>query len=416
MATLRWIGNAAATTDVWTIAAPSGTIVSQTYSVTINGNSVSYTAGGSDTATIILAGLQTALAASQIPEFLELTPVALPAGGPYTSITLTQKVSGRPTTVSVSTSGAATFSISNTTVATGPNFFDNGKNWSTGSAPANSDTIVFDYGSVDCKYKLSTTLTGIVCSVEQGYSGKIGLPAVNAESSVRYNEYRTTALTLAGGTLTIKAPSCSRCNFAFGSNTATVNIQATGQRAESLVPVVLLTGGDGSSTLDISKGDVGVAFYRGTTATFATIRTTYVSSAKSDVKLVCGIGATLTTITKNGGTLTVNSAVTTLTQEVDGGTTTVTAGAITTLNVQGGTLIYNSTGTLGTLSVSGSSIVTFDQDSQPKTITNPIQVYGEKASISDNKKVVNSGTLSVTTNRATTINVSHGSGNVCTFT
>lgn len=57
--TKRWLGNAASVTDVWTITL-SGTVVSQTYSVTINGKSVTYTANGSSTVSIILQGLAAA--------------------------------------------------------------------------------------------------------------------------------------------------------------------------------------------------------------------------------------------------------------------------------------------------------------------------------------------------------------------
>jgi hypothetical protein len=108
--------------------------------------------------------------------------------------------------------------------------------------------------------------------------------------------------------------------------------------------------------------------------------------------------------------------VTTLTQGPAGGTLTVAAGAITTLKVQGGTAIYNSTGTLGTATVSNAGILDFNQDPRAKTVTNPIQVYGDVAKVQDDLKAVNSGVLSVTTNQTAKINVSHGSGSAMTFT
>src|SRR5262249_8993955 len=157
------------------------------------------------------------------------------------------------------------FTIANTTPATGPNDFKNSQNWSTGTAPANSDVLVFDNGTVPCKYGLSTTLTGLVISIELGYSGGIGLPNINNDGNTPYAEYRPTSLTISGGTLTVNATGVTRANFAFGANTSTVRVLNNGSRPDKYVPVVLLTGGNGSSELDISKGDVGVAFYQGTT-------------------------------------------------------------------------------------------------------------------------------------------------------
>jgi hypothetical protein len=193
-------------------------------------------------------------------------------------------------------------------------------------------------------------------------------------------------------------------------------VQATGSRLDKYTPPVLITGGNGSSQLDMTKGDVGIAFYQSETAQFPTILTSYSANAATDVALYCGPGATLGAITKNGGTLTVNSNVTTLTQGVSGGVTNVIAGAVTTLVADNGTVNYNSTGTLGTVTITGNAVLNFDSDPRAKTITNPILVYGNNASVSDNAKVVNSGTLSVTTNQTTYLNIAHGAGNVIVMT
>jgi len=412
----RWLGQAAAVFDLWTVSL-SGTVISQTYTMTINAKTITYTASGADTVNTILTALAAAwnaIAPAPAPEFQELTATPLPAGGPYTSMTLTQDVAGRPSTITVSTSGAATFSIANTTPATGPSFFDNAQNWVGGVAPVNSDYLIFDNGSVPCCYNINTSLTGITIDIEPGYSGTIGLPLINATGSTWYNEYRTTNLTLAGGTVIINGPSVRRVNLAFGANTANVRVLATGSRFDSYIPVVLLTGGNGSSELDITKGDVSPAFFTGTSATFPTIKTSFASSAKNDVTLTCGAGAVLTTITKNGGKLLVNSNVTTLTQGPAGGTTEIDAGAITTLNVQGGTVAYNSVGTLGTATVYGGGVLTFDGDPRAKTVTNPVNLTGPHTLI-DNQKVVNSGVLSFVS-AGVAPNVQHGISNTGSLT
>lgn len=410
MATNRWIGNAPATYDLWTISL-SGTVTSQTYSMTINGKSITYTAGGADSVAVILAALVSAWNASTIPEFTELSAAAATSS----TIVLTGDTAGTPSVVSVSASGAATFSIAHTRTATGPNDFSNPLNWSTGATPANSDTLVFDSGSIDCKYNLNTALTGVTLLVSEGYSGDIGLPLINSDSSTTYAEYRTAFLTLAGGTAIVNDSLIRRCNLAFGANTAAVRILNTGQRLDPSIPVVLIVGGNSSSELDVTKGDVGVAFYSGTTATFPLVTSSYRQQPASDVNVTLGNGCVLTTINKNGGAMTVSSDVTTVTQGTSGGILTINAGAVTTLNVQGGNCVYNSTGTVATINLSNGAMLDFNQDPRAKTVTNPINLYGDATSIKDDGRRVNSGTLSVTTIQTTKLNVSHGAGNVCTF-
>jgi len=390
---LRWIGNAAYVTDLWTISAPSGTIVSQTYNVTINGKSVSYTAGGSDTASFILQSLQGLLAAfnpAPPAEFQELTWALVGTAGSYTAITATQNTPGVPSTISVTTSGAATFSITNTTPANGPNFFTTAANWDLGTAPANSSVCYFDNGSIPCLYGLSTSLTGVTIVVNQGYSGLIGLPALNqtnTSTTGTYSEYRTQSLTLAGGTVTINSTSVQRCNIAFGAHLATVQIVATStQRLLSSVPIVLITGGNSSSVLTAVQGDIGVAFYENQTAQFATISTGYATNPNSDVVLYVGVGATLATVVKNGGSHEIHANVTTITSDFSGGTLTLKdAITVTTLNAYAGTVTVATSGTIGTINLYGTATLTFNAD--PRT-----HVFSSTAKIIDSAKTL--GTLS----------------------
>ena len=411
MATKRWLGSAYAVADLWVVSL-SGTVVSQTYSITINGKSIQYIAGASDTVSTILAELQAAWSSiSPAPpvEFTELTATALPSGGPYSSMTLTGNTLGKPSTISVSTSGGASFSIGHTTSATGPNDFSNGANWSGGSAPANGDTLVFDNGSIPCKYNLSTSLTGVTVSVEAAYSGQIGLPFINSDNTTSYAEYRSTSLTFAGGTVLVNSNGISRCNLAFGANTATVRVLNTGSRPDPNTPVCLITGGNSSSELDITKGDVGVAFYQGTTATLPTIKTGFTSNASSDVSLVIGVGATLTTVTKSGGYLSTRSSLTTLNHDVGGGTVDVfDSVGITTVNQYAGIVNYNTNGTIGTINAYGKAVVNFDADPRAIILTNPINVYAATVTINDSQKRVNSGTLSLNMNGCASVVYNHG--------
>ena len=411
MSTKRWLGNAASVTDLWTVNL-SGTVISQTYTITINGKSITYIAGGSDTVAIICAALVAAWRVSTIPEFAELTAAGIGSAGSFTGITATQNVSGRPSIITAATGGGATFGITNTTAATGPNDFTNAQNWSTGTAPANSDTLVFDNGSIACCYNINSSLTGVTVYVNPGYSGTIGLPYINSNGSVTYSEYRTTALTLAGGTAVINAPNCQQCNLAFGANTTTVRVLATGSRLTSTIPVVLITGGNGSSALDVTKGDVGVAYYLGQTATFPTVSTGYSTSPPTDANVVLGAGCTLTTVTKNGGVMTVSASATTITQDVYGGSITLTdAMAVTTVNIYAGTCYLNTTGTIATINLYGSATLNADGDPCGKTITNNINCYAPSVTVIDTAKSINAGTLSINSQGTTSVNVQHG-GNV----
>lgn len=420
MSTKRWLGNANAIADVWTISL-SGTVTSQTYTVTINAKTIQFVSGVSDTVNTVLTGLQAAwssISPSPPVEFTELTALGLPVGGPFTTLQLTGNTLGKPSTITVSNGGgASTFSIAHTTSATGPNDFTNGANWSGGSAPANSDTLVFDNGSIPCKYNLGSSLTGVTVSIEPAYSGQIGLPFINSDNTTTYAEYRTTSLTLAGGTVLVNSTGISRCNLAFGANTATVRVLNTGSRPDPNTPVVLIIGGNGSSELDITKGDVGLSFYQGTTATVPTIKTGFANNALSDVSLIIGVGATLTTITKSGGYLSTRSTITTLNQDVGAGTVDLLDSVgVTTVNQYAGTVNYSTNGTIGTINAYAKAIVNFDADPRAITLTNPINIYSSGVTVNDSQKRVNSGTLSIAMNGASSVVYNHGANNTLVLT
>ena len=408
MTTKRWIGNAAAIADLWTITL-SGTVVSQTYTLTMNSKSVTYTAAPTDTVATILAALATAWNSSTIPEFAEYLASGTPLTGPFTSMTVMAKSAGIPGTITLTTSGSATVSIVNSSPGTGPGDFMNPQNWSDGIAPANGVTLVFDNGSVPCTYNLNSVLTGVVISVEQGYSGSIGLPFINASGLTSYAEYRATSLTLAGGTATINSGKIGRCNLEFGPNTATVRVLNTGPRPDPNVPTCLITGGNNASSLNVSKGDIGIAFYQGTTATFPTINSAFLSNVKGDVMLVVGVGAVLTTVNKNGGSVTLRANATTVNQQTSGGLLSITdAAAITTLNSSNGTINFQSSGTIGTINLYGTSVLDCSGDSRAKTVTNPINVFDSAVQIHDPMKTINSGVLTLSTADLVSVDVNHG--------
>lgn len=404
----RWLGNAAATVDLWTVAL-SGTVTSQLYSFTINAKTVAYTSTGGDTPATILAAFISAWNASTIPEFQELTAAGVGTVGAFTGMTLTQDNAGIPSVITVATGGAATFSITNTVAATGPKFFDNTQNWSGGVVPANGDNLVWDNGSVDCCYNISTSLTGLTLNFNAGYSGKIGLPLINSNGQTTYNEYRTTSLTVAGGTAIINCPTIKQCNLAFGATTTMVRILNVGQRVSQYIPVILLTGGNGSSELDLVKADCGVAFYQGQTANFPVIKSAYAAQPLSDVTLILGAGCTLGTLNQNGGNVTVSANITTATMDTAGGTLTLTdAVTATTINAFSGTVRLSTTGTVGTINLYGTATLTADFDPRSHTITNPIQCFASTVTVIDSAKTINSGVRTLAMNGLQSVNLQLG--------
>ncbi len=133
--------------------------------------------------------------------------------------------------------------------------------------------------------------------------------------------------------------------------------------------------------------------------------------------LTIGLGATLTTVTKNGGSVTSRVGATTINQDVLGGTLTLTdAAAVTTLNVYGGTAVISTTGTIATVNLYNSATLDANQDPRARTITNAINVYSSAVTIKDDQKAINSGTLSLNTNGATNVNVNHGGNATIVYT
>jgi hypothetical protein len=304
MATQRWLGNAAPVTQVTTLT-PASPSANDTFTVTCNSKSISYqTAAG--TVADVCNGLANAINnnTNNFQEFTEFT-----AQNNGATIALTGNTPGLPFTVSpsVQTSGSATFTQSATTACTGPNFWDNAANWSTGSAPAASDDVYFDAGNVPCLYNLSqSSITLNSLNVYAAYTGTIGLPLYNSKG---YREYRTLELTISATTVNIGqqlnpgvGAGSGRIKLNVGSNACTLNVFATGQAADQGIPSLLWRGTNSGNNVNLNKGNVGLAFNPGDTATISTLNVGYVSNQSSDVQLVCGSGCTLSTVVKQGGT------------------------------------------------------------------------------------------------------------------
>ena len=411
MATKRWIGNAPAVAQVNTFTFGGTWESSDVITLTIGTKVVSTTAGSTTTATVVsnLVTTWNALASTEYPEFSEITASANSAdfiltadtkGKPFTCTIATTETGGGAAdaqTINASTSSTGTA----TTANSGPSVVSVAANWEGSVAPVDGDDIVFDNGSTDVLYDLDQNgITPASISVLPGYSGNIGLPARNSDdASSTYNEYRETYLKYGNsGDATNIAVTINggggRIKIGNGTSQATVRVLSTAQRLETNVPTFLWKATHASGALHVTKGDVGVAFFGGETATLLTLNVGFRDNPAGDSTVYLGSGVTLTnaTIVQTGGNLETNSATSgTATITMYDGVMRIQAGGQVGLTVRGGQCIYNSSGTLGGAPVvSGSGHLDFSQDLRSKTVTNAIDIYGPDAKFSDPQKVTGS--------------------------
>lgn len=393
MATPRWTGNAVATYDLWTITAGGTWEAGDLFTVVMGGKTYTYTA----TTTVITDELTSfvtaynALSADFYPEHARFT--AAKTSG--TTVTLTEDTAGVPHTITVATTeaggGAAdaqTWSISNTTPATGPNFWDDVNNWDTGATPADTDTVYIENSKIDILYGLSQSSIELTAlNIAASYTGKIGLPRTNSDG---YAEYRTRYLTIDATTVNIgygAGAGSSRINLSMPDLATTVNVDKTGAGIEDGVPPLLVLAAEATSAINVRKGNVGSAIFGTETATWKTIKIGSETSPATDSVVWFGSGCTLdgtgSTYIQNGGNVRVDSNLLVATK-FDGTLLMTNAAAVTTFYNRGGSLIDESTGTLTTLH---NSAIYTRRSLKAKTVTT-LYNYGDKYKVNDPNGVV----------------------------
>jgi len=394
MSVNHWMGDADEVAQVHTFTVQDTWAAADTATLTCGRKSITYTSTGSATAAIA-AGLVSAWNASEEPELTEVTASSTSGGS---VVSLTADTAGLSFVVSASenTAGDGTVSGPSTgTANSGPNCWNVASNWSLGTVPTSTDNVRIEDSDVDILYGLTLSCAPATIDLRKSYTGNLGLARTNTGG---YVEYRETELTLAstGNATTIDigkgdGDGASRIRLDLGngvtSGTQVVNVHGTAATRTSGdydVPCVLINGSTGGE-LNINKGDVGLAFYGGDTATFSTVRIGYISNKTSDARLSCGSDATLTTIYKTGGQLEVRSNVTTLTQHV--GRTRVQAGTLGTANVIGGTLNLNSTGAPTTINLYPNGTLDYRENGQSKGAPTDVNMY-QGAALHDPAKTV----------------------------
>lgn len=365
MATVLFAGDSFGVAAVYTIVV-SAYDAATTYSVTINGKTVSVVGSGGTTATVATA-LQVALAASTIPEFTELTWTVNSSTITGTANDTTH--TGKPHTITTNESGG-TGTIDDPTTATsakGPEALvaSNVINASTRARalPSNGDTFVFSQFAGDLKWALDacTSNTTLVVNFLASYTGDVGLPFTNVDEAVDYNEYRTRYLTIDGGTINIglgEGDGSGMLMLNTKASATTIVQYKTDTSSSDFQHATVWKGTEATNTATILSGSFDVAPWPGETATLATlscggdseVRTsagTALTNVYVDEASEAEIGAsgTITLVRVRGNAeCIIVTAQTITTATLDGETPTLTlkppaAMTITTLNAYAGATI-----------------------------------------------------------------------------
>lgn len=385
MADLYWRGDALPVTEIKTLVVGGTAANGQIYTVTINGKVISYTADGSDTNSTIATAVQALLSDTENtpPEFDEAAYTVDTA-----TITARCTSAGIPFDIVTAADGTGTFITTTTTAATGPNFFDLGANWSTGSPPANSDNLYVRQSSVDILYGLDmNAVTVTLLDIDSTYTGKIGLPDTNP---LGYQEYRETYLKIGATNCFVGrgfASGPGRFRWNAGSVQTALNIYGTGTPDDGIVAAIDFVGTHASNAVNVQRGTLAVGLKPGTASTVATMNVGSKDNPTSDATIYCGYNVTLGTISATGGIIDVWNGATTVT--LAGGTLNANKGAFTTINNDNGTVNYDTAGTCGTYVGGTNSILDCSRIVAARTFTSA--TFNANSTFRDPAKTVTFG-------------------------
>ena len=366
MATKYWIGNAPSVAQV-TKVAYSIITAGQTYSVTINGKTVSYVAT-TGVLSDLIDGLINAWGASAEPEHQEM--VAAQRLDPTLSgLQLTATQAGVPITVSASaTTGVAT--VTTPTAASGPNFWNVAANWSGGTLPVAADNLIVKDTDVSILYGLTDTTNYASLDVEASFTGDIGLPDRNANG---YLEYRTKQLTLGTGSAIAVV-----IGYGVGTGAGLVRLNTLGSTLTATVhngpaltgnnyPIEFLTTGTGS-VVRVYGG--GVKIDSGTSATVTTLDVIRRDSVAQPPQVLTTNAITVTTATVYGGTATIEGPCTNIIAREQATVTTAKATASANVTVSDDAIVnWDSSGNITTkLSVQQGGSIDFGRVGTTKTV------------------------------------------------
>jgi hypothetical protein len=397
MATIYWQGNVNPVAVVYRVTV-TATATGGTVSATINGFTCTYTATSTDTTTSVATNAAQAFKSFTSTYF---SLVSWTSSGNV--ITATGPSDGRPVAVTWAADGALctiTGGGSPAVSATSPNDISNFANLSTGTTPANGDTIIFDGKKPSVYYGLAALASLTVnIIVRQGYTGSFGLPDSNSNG---FNEYLPTRLQTKGTAINITA-----------NGAGTFRIQSTAASAVTLTFVgknssqtLEITGFPASSVVNMNGGGLVIAPLDADACTIATL------NAYGKGSVSTGPSPTIGTANFFGSSGDIACGYTTLLVDNGSKVSTRMASAGTTTNVLNGTLTWGSTGSIGTYTIGDKG--TIDFGGAPSAISVTAGTILDGGTLVDKNKVT--GGYNLTVKDFASVNLTVGNGRTLTYT
>ncbi|MHC4617205.1 MAG: hypothetical protein ACYTEQ_05570 [Planctomycetota bacterium] len=236
-------------------------------------------------------------------------------------------------------------------------------NWSPSGVPANGDDVYLRNSGQDVSAGLNqSAVTLASLNIAQSYTGKVA-------TETAYLQIGATSVRIGYADSQDLPAGSSRIKLDLGMPNSTVVIENCGTSADAnLPPIRLLANNSTATSIQVLKGQVGIAVGVGETSTIKYLQVGYVKQPTTDADVFVGAGVTInTSVSIRGGDTILNAAAPTIT--VDNGTlTTEGSGTVTTLNVNGGTVYPNSSGTITTLDIDGGT-VDFTRSQVARTVT-----------------------------------------------
>jgi hypothetical protein len=310
------------------------------------------------------------------------------------TLTNTSTFTGYPVTVACAVTGGS-LAVANTTptAATGPMFWSNAANWSTGSVPASGDKIVYQNSAVDCRFGLPAIGANLRVDMDvyQSYTGKIGLSTVNVDVPAKsYPEYLPLAPVLSEGS---SAADCTwnfglgvgagspMMNFAYSSTgqKPVITVMGTGRPTDQSLRALNLSINSGvTNTPNVLAGS-SVRFTdqlgQANKVSGFTMGPTPAGIAAAQVTGENNTASAATYTISGGSILIAGPAPTAATYVVMGGTVNVaytsTGGSVPAVTISGdGRMAWNNGQTITAVVVLRGGTFDLNQASQPVTITN----------------------------------------------
>lgn len=235
-------------------------------------------------------------------------------------------------------------------------------NWTPAKVPVNSDDVYLENSSQSVTAGLDQSAVALsTLNIAQSYTGNIG-------TSTAYLQAGAAVISIGYHFGPGQASGSGMIKLDVGTSAPDITVYNSGISSDTTKPAVRLKANHANTTLEVRKGEVGLAVDTNETSTIGTINIGYVDDIETDASVYIGSGVTLTNLTKKGGECMLLCAATTI-KNYNGTLTTEGSGAITTLSVYDGTVTSNSTGTITTCNISNEGVIDFSKSQQARTVT-----------------------------------------------